>query len=193
MIWIEAPRRRMYLGTFISNYREALWNGHVTLASAGVHNARNFNYVMKLETRLAGPWKDEEFNLEEMPVLTRQLVEFQEMPLRPWQRQVQALLELIDDRQIIFIHDRVGNSGKRIFTEWLEYHEKAHEVRPIRGAPADWDSAGAFGVPLMTGIHQAQSGCPILNGAQASSLGVPLMIGAHEAQSGHAPIKLNDS
>ena len=45
----------------------------------------DFNYVMKIDGRLAGPWKDCDFNFMERPPMTRQLETFMANPMRPWQ------------------------------------------------------------------------------------------------------------
>ena len=50
-----------------------------------VHQGGCFNYVMKEDTREAGPWSDTDSNLAERPPLTRQLRAFLEMTKRPWQ------------------------------------------------------------------------------------------------------------
>ena len=121
----------MLVGSFINEYRHHLWHGHISVTTTDVHNSKNFNYVMKVDTRVAGPWKDEEFDLKEMPILTRQLAKFQTLQLRRWQHQLMEEIQGVDDRRIILVHDRVGNSGKSIFTEYLEYRGLAYEVPPF--------------------------------------------------------------
>lgn len=104
------------------------------ITSTGVHKTNNFNYVMKADTRKpgdgSGPWKDTDY--EEPPVLTRQLKTFMKHDLRPWQRQVLGWCKEEDDRSIKLIHDTVGFSGKSIFSEYLEYHNLAFEMPPLR-------------------------------------------------------------
>ena len=80
-------RKRYYLGQFVNLFREQLWCGHISPTSTHVHNTRNFNYVLKLDGRLEGPWKDEDFTDIDMPPMTRQLAAFLQMELRPWQKQ----------------------------------------------------------------------------------------------------------
>ena len=70
-----------------------------------VHKGCNFNYVMKADTRVEGPWTDTEY--EEPPVLTRQLVAFQEKVKYPWQEQIEQWCSEEDDRSIKLIHDVV--------------------------------------------------------------------------------------
>jgi len=45
---------------------------HWSVTTKGVHDGANFNYVMKADSRVKGPWIDSEYT--DPPVLTRQLV-----------------------------------------------------------------------------------------------------------------------
>lgn len=106
--------------------------GNWSLTSTTVHkSARQFNYVMKEQSRLEGPWTDKD-QQEEPPKMTRQLEHFMEKELYPWQQQVVDMLSTPDDRSIILIYDKHGNSGKSIFAEYLEYKELAFELPPMR-------------------------------------------------------------
>lgn len=124
-------RQKMRLAAFIAKIGSRLWNGHVSVTSAGVHSSRNFNYVMKLDGRIAGPWSDKHFVRAEAPPMTRQLKAFLEAPLRPWQVAVEAMVQKTDDREVILIHDGVGGIGKSIFCEYLEHKGLAFEVPPF--------------------------------------------------------------
>lgn len=106
------------------------FKAHWTPTSSEVHEGQNFNYVMKADTRLEGPWIDKEY--EDPPVLTRQLVNFQDKEKYEWQKKVELWCDEMDDRSIKLIHDTVGNSGKSIMAEWLEYHKKAFEIPPLK-------------------------------------------------------------
>lgn len=90
---------------------------------------KGFDYCMKIQSRLDGPWSDKDFL--DPPVLTRQLVSFQSKQKYPWQEQVEQWCSEVDDRSIKLIHDTVGNSGKSIMAEYLEYHGKAFEIPPL--------------------------------------------------------------
>lgn len=105
-------------------------NGHWTPTNKTVHKGQNFNYVMKEDTRIEGPWKDSDYT--EPPPFTRQLRYFAEQPLRPWQDDVLKWCEEEDDRSIKMIYDTIGNSGKSIMAEYLEFKEKAFELPPMR-------------------------------------------------------------
>lgn len=101
--------------------------GHISITS-GV-NSTSFDYVMKQDTRIEGPWADTD---AERPPLTRQLRSFLEFSLYPWQQQVVDICSVTDDRSINVIVDNVGNIGKSIFAEYLEYRELATEIPPFR-------------------------------------------------------------
>lgn len=85
-------------------------------------------YVTKLDTRVEGPWSDR----DQVKVLTRQLREFLQHEMYPWQQKVMAMAEELDDRYINIIYDTRGNLGKSVFCEWMEYEGRAFEVPPFR-------------------------------------------------------------
>ena len=123
MSLIKKLRRNELLSrcTFKANFRETCKK---------VHDGQNFNYVMKADTRVEGPWIDSEY--EDPPVLTRQLVAFETKEKYPWQVKIEEWCTLEDDRSIKLIHDTIGNSGKSIMAEYLEYHKKAFEIPPLK-------------------------------------------------------------
>lgn len=90
----------------------------------------SFAYVMKADSRVAGPWDDRSFR--EPPPLTRQLISFLKLEKYPWQQQVEEMAKLLDDRKIRLIYDIIGDAGKSIFAEYLEYYGIAYEVPPFR-------------------------------------------------------------
>lgn len=118
------------LGELVNKTKDVFPGIHWSITSNAVHEGQNFNYVMKADTRVAGPWSDKEY--EEPPVLTRQLKTFNEQEMRPWQKQVSEMVKELDDRSIKLIVDHEGNSGKSIFSEYLEYHGHAYEIPPFR-------------------------------------------------------------
>lgn len=89
-----------------------------------------FQYCMKADSRVAGPWDDRDY--EEPPPLTRQLRNFLNFTRRPWQTQCELMCHETDDRSIKLIYDTVGDSGKSIFAEYLEYNNLAYEIPPYR-------------------------------------------------------------
>ena len=103
---------------------------HWSITSTEVHKGQNFNYVMKADSRVEGPWTDKEY--EEPPVLTRQLVDFKQKTPFQWQDQCLEMVKELDDRTIKLIVDTHGNGGKSIFAEFLEYEGLAYEIPPMR-------------------------------------------------------------
>lgn len=117
------------MGTVIATVAPDV-KGNWSPTSNTVHQKGSFNYCMKRDTREEGPWTDEDF--DEPPKLTRQLKAFMEQPLRPWQETVEKLVTDLDDRYITMIYDDVGNTGKSIFAEYLEYKQVAFELPCLR-------------------------------------------------------------
>lgn len=103
---------------------------HWSITSTNVHAGQNFNYVLKADTRIDGPFKDSDY--EDPPILTRQLKKFDAVNFYPWQTSVAAWCTQEDDRSIKLIHDPNGDAGKSIMAEYLEYHGLAFEIPPFR-------------------------------------------------------------
>ena len=104
--------------------------GHWSITSGGVHLNNKFNYVMKKDGRLEGPWKESEHR--DPPLLTRQLRDFMTHEKYPWQVTLEGWCTQTDDRFIKLIHDVQGNLGKSIMEEYLEYHDMAFGMPPMR-------------------------------------------------------------
>jgi len=92
--------------------------------SATSNACKTFDYVMKADTRVDGPWNNDQ------PVqrMTAQLSEFMDLEMYGWQKDVLALCDQQDFRHIHVILDDVGNTGKSIFAEYLEYKGLAYEI-----------------------------------------------------------------
>lgn len=93
-------------------------------------NATNMFYVMKKDTRIEGPWKDEDN--EESKVMTKQLRHFLSLDMWDWQLCCIEMAKQIDFRSIKLIYDQGGNHGKSILCEYMEYFDIAYEVPPFR-------------------------------------------------------------
>jgi len=85
-------------------------------------------YVMKEDTRVEGPWAD----TDEVKILTYQLKLFQGWDLRPYQQKLTDLAVKFSMRKIDLIYDPLGNCGKSLFSEYLEYQGFSEEVPPFR-------------------------------------------------------------
>lgn len=85
-------------------------------------------YQMKLDTRISGPWTDKDV----APVLTKQLIMFKGLTLRPYQKRIIEECNIFDMRKINLIWDTTGCCGKSILSEYLESEGLAEEIPPFR-------------------------------------------------------------
>ncbi|MDC0525367.1 hypothetical protein OAO87_00115 [bacterium] len=131
--------------THISDVIPAI-GGHWSVTSTGVHKGpKSFAYVVKEDTRIEGPWDDTSL-VQEKPPLTRQLQRFMEHEFYPWQDTCYKLVQEEDDRWIHLIFDEVGNVGKSVFLEFLEYQGLAFEMPPLRHMEDIMEFAHSFPV-----------------------------------------------
>ena len=109
------------------------WPGHSrhwSITSSDVHSGTDFDYVMKADTRVDGPWTESDYTPP--APMTRQLRAFMECEFYPWQKQVFDMVQELDDRSIKVIYDPVGSAGKSIFCEYLAYKKLVFEMPPLR-------------------------------------------------------------
>lgn len=105
--------------------------GHWSVTSNTVHDSGNqFNYVMKIQTRLEGPFSDKD-TIRDPAVMTDQLQHFLGKQLYPWQQTALDIVKSYDERKLHYIFDPHYNSGKSIFCEWVEYQELGEEIPPF--------------------------------------------------------------
>lgn len=102
--------------------------GHWSPTTCAVHEGQDFNYAMKADTRIAGPWKDD----DEIKFETVQLAIFKTYKLRPYQQAIYDESQQFHMRNMNIIYDTVGNIGKSLFAEWMEYEGIAEEIPPFR-------------------------------------------------------------
>lgn len=105
------------------NIQEAFPKAHWSPTCNTVHQGGDFNYVMKADTRIDGPWSDQGY--EPPPPLTRQLKHMMDKVetsgLYPYQETLKELMSRKDDRCITYVVDLIGNTGKSSFSELMEY------------------------------------------------------------------------
>lgn len=89
------------------------------------HHTKDNFYVMKEETRREGPWS----NLDDYNKLTKQLKNFE---TSKWMRIIMRKAKRFCLRSIDIIYDEIGNNGKSLFTEHMEYNNLAEEIPPFR-------------------------------------------------------------
>lgn len=85
-------------------------------------------YCLKEDTRVEGPWTD----TDEKKVETYQLKLFSGWDLRPYQKKLVEMATQFSMRKIDLIYDPLGNCGKSLFSEYLEYQGLSEEVPPFR-------------------------------------------------------------
>lgn len=84
-------------------------------------NKKNFNYVMKEESRVAGPWSD-----NQLPrYIPRQI---RDICLRPWQETIVNSGTVFDPRGVNVIVDFSGGSGKSTVANYIACHGIGHTV-----------------------------------------------------------------
>lgn len=85
-------------------------------------------YMMKLDTRVEGPWTDK----DEKKYATKQLSIFLGYTMRPYQQSIIDECSIFDLRKINLIWDEQGCCGKSLLSEYLEYMGLAEEIPPFR-------------------------------------------------------------
>ena len=78
----------------------------------------SFDYVLKGETRVRGPWFNEDFAHQVPDQIARIKT------LRPWQEQMKQLLTTYNERDIHIIVDLKGNNGKSTFSDFMHVYHK---------------------------------------------------------------------
>ena len=102
---------------------------HLSPTSLATAKSGDLFYVTKEDTRTDGPWSDKDVPVEKF--MTRQLKEFMEMEMYPWQRDLIAFLRTTDDRKILCIVQPSGAVGKSILAEYCEYVDLAYDLPPM--------------------------------------------------------------
>ncbi len=125
--------KKKRLNEVISQMKNSEMPFRWSVTTKGVHDGSNFNYVMKSDTRVDGPWKDSDY--EEPPKMTWQLQVFMDQhkdSMLGWQKWMMQYLEGDRDmRNIICLIDETGHHGKSLFAEYLEYMKLAFELPPF--------------------------------------------------------------
>lgn len=87
-------------------------------------------YQQKIDTRISPcAYTDRD---PEQPPLTQQMVILNSWGLLPWQESLKVLAGKFCLRTIDLIYDPVGNHGKSLFSEHMEYNQLAEEIPPFR-------------------------------------------------------------
>lgn len=119
--------KRKRLSEVIALCSDSCFVGCHWSAMAGA--TKTFNYVMKLETRVSGPYSDQLPVPEDMPF---QLDDIKE--LRPWQQSIVDNMELqkdpktADRRCVNILYSKTGNIGGTLLKGWLRWNRKCTVV-----------------------------------------------------------------
>lgn len=82
-------------------------------------NKNNTFYVTKEDTRIDGPWTDQDMYIPK---------QIRGKTLYPWQEEVIKSVDVFDDRHINVIIDRKGNIGKSTLALWALCHNKGRMI-----------------------------------------------------------------
>lgn len=118
-------KKKMRFSTMLN---KKLFSGHISATSNPTHFAGDEFYVLKDETRIDGPWTDRDV----VKTVTKQLTIFQGYTLRKYQEAIIEECNKFCMRTINLIYDPVGNCGKSLLSEYLEFEGMAEEVPPYR-------------------------------------------------------------
>ncbi len=105
--------------------------GRWSPTTRGVHAKTKFNYVLKADTRVDGPWTDKDY--EPKAPMTTQMKLFLEKERYPCWVEVEQKIQVWEERKVICISDK-GLTGKSMFLEYLEYKGLAKRLPPVRNA-----------------------------------------------------------
>lgn len=105
----------------------AFKSANITIATSAISptsatsaKADNFyNYVTKEDTRIDGPWTDQD-EANYIPIQYRGKLE----TLWPWQKEVLNTINIHDDRKINWIYDNKGHNGKSTIANLARLHYK---------------------------------------------------------------------
>lgn len=104
--------------------------GRWSPTSKKVHTHKNFNYVLKADSRVDGPWTDQTWVVPQR--VTRQLRTYRSKTPYRWQRAMEHRLQIVDDRGVCFIRNFSGNKGKTVWVEDLCQKGLALRIPPLR-------------------------------------------------------------
>jgi len=104
---------------------------HVSPTSSDIHKHKNFNYVMKLDGRISGPWTEKDFNEETSAYIPEPLRGLTVDKLRPFQKSLLDISKVYNDRVIDFIYDEKGNHGKGFISDYLEIYADCYILPSI--------------------------------------------------------------
>ena len=112
------------MGALINAWHTDYPEIHLSITSSA---CKDFNYVMKTDTKIDGPWSNADIEKD----MTRRLREFMEREPYPWQQLIVDISAEEDDGTIHVIIDECGGAGKSTLCEYMEYHNLGYEMPPF--------------------------------------------------------------
>lgn len=126
-------RKKARMATLKSDFAKAgLAGAHLSPSSNNSQEGqKTFSYVMKVDTRIDGPWSDKD--AQEAAYIPRQYRDLENC-LYPWQKTVWDSSESFDKRYINCVVDPEGNHGKSTIASLVELHGRGIDLPPINDA-----------------------------------------------------------
>lgn len=118
-------RTKKRLSALISFFNEPEWSG-IHFSPTSNANTGNLNYVIKDDTRIAGPWADTD---EDEPYIPRQVREMGS--LRPFQQHIVDHYNDWDTRSINLIYCADGNLGKSSLVSYMRAYKIGRALPPV--------------------------------------------------------------
>lgn len=119
------------------------------------HDVGSSFYVVKNDTRVDGPWSDQD---PEPTYIPRQIREIE--TLRPWQSRIIELSKVWDTRTIHIIYDPNGNNGKSILTTYMGVHQLGrtlpfvNDYKDIMRMVMDMPTSNAYIIDMPRAINK---------------------------------------
>lgn len=99
-----------------------------------VHDNKQFNYVLKEQTRIEGPWTDKNINqfdeFKKPDYIPRYLQKFNEDNLYPWQKHILESRKEEYTRKVNLVVDRKGCNGKSTIANYVKFHRLGYCAPP---------------------------------------------------------------
>lgn len=120
-------RERKSLSVHRTIFGKRLPGSFIRPTAKDTHQAKNFNYVMKEDTRVAPPVKESD-SVANPPPLTVVARLMRGRTLYPWQTTLKEIMQKWYEREIHLLYDPNGNLGKSAFIELMEYEGYCYDL-----------------------------------------------------------------
>lgn len=147
-------RMSLKVKTRLDTLSKKFFSGDCHLSPTCSQNQGNDFYVTKDETRVDGPWRDD----DEVIYIPRQIRDIKEF--FPWQIKMYNISREWDPRRIHVVYDPDGCTGKTIFTTWMCCNKWAskipymNEFKDIMRMAMDMPKRGCYLIDLPRAIKK---------------------------------------